>query len=1609
MHVAALIFNTCTRTKCRFPEAQSPFTHVAPPCGFEASAHSCSQLLWVLPQPLKGSTPFFLWALALQFSCFPALFVCSETTRFPPINPPLSIASDQLSLPSPNKAVAFHRNNKDIFAPLQFIRTFASHSSVSPKMSSVMTCTPLACMTANTKLKLSTMDQPTQSPVYELDIDVGPDVWSYTLEDFSWYRPGGYHPILLGDSLGPTGNKDRFKVVHKLGHGGFSTVWLCRDNDSGKWRAVKVLAAAVSNADCPDLKSIDRFKGIEPKVLEENHITLPLESFWMYGPNGRHLCLVLPFLGAPLDNLYHNYGHCPELIKDVSFQLTKSVEFLHSHGICHGDFRPANVLFRISDVVNDWTEEKLLEVMDPPSIVPILQTNPEYKGVQHIPGVPKYVVQKAHIDYNTGVSSTNITVSDFGLSYSSSEPHDGEEGTGIPAPYGAPECLFHQQQLLGPAADVWSLACTIMMIRVGQCPFGVDASLTDLVESMETIMGPLPEPYRGKWHEWKGGSLDTSIPASFDQEEEEELADQRFDSYGTRDFLHQKLLRPPLMTINKEQAKQIAEQDYHKNGGMLPNFVYKANYKDPSSLNEYRLPSEEVGQLLDLLRSVLHWDPKARATAATLLDHPWFGGRNRAAPSEMGTLDSTTGPEGSATTVRDASDIVQEIQASPDKVASVAAPSTPKKTPADNKTISPSASPNKRKSPGGEEPQDALDERPRKRTTTPENSPRRSPRVKKSPRKSYRSGRSRDAGSRRSKSPVPSGRDDDDSNITTTNNNNTTNNNHNTNSTSNSIQDNHAPQYAHDPKVTNVSVEPLEWYKPGGLHPVEIGEILNGRYRVAHKLGHGGFATIWLCEDLEGKKAKWKAIKILAATESTEDSPEVRSLHTLGHIEEEDLLKNHIIVPSDFFWIRDGPNGDHLCLAYPFLGSQTNWLAGYYGHCSELFKDIGFQMVRALAFLHSQNLCHGDFRPDNILLCLKDGVDQWPEEKLFEVLGQPERVPVEQTNPHYTGPTHIKNVPKYLVRRTFVGYDTGLCSTKIMVCDFGVAYPSTQPPTDLYGTGIPEVYAAPESLFGLQHMLGPGTDVWALAISIIKMHLGFFHFGERGGTPEEFIKTMEEAMGPLPEPYRAEWFKRCPRDESQPDDPSKPVAGYHDPAQKQRRAEQTFEETGQVELPWLRDRLLLERRLRITSEQARDVSEQEDPFSSGVLPAHGKPVSSFDKTVEPHKCTLTLDEANDLYDLLMRVFRWDPKDRASAEEVLDHPWFGARNKSRETLSSPPRTPTRKTDTVTPTTPSSSARKRKSLDVVDPEEDGVDQSPPKKSKPSPTTGKCTPIRRTPVSREKGRNPRSNRGSVSPRARASMTNNNNNSGVQGRNPVPEVCSSSEVVDTGSNSKPGTPQLEKRRKSMDDMDNLEEEFEPVGGSPPKKTKTPEGHPSDRLDGFDAEDRISPLSSRVSSPSPRRLSQRRQSAFTSPLSSPSLIATPSQPILPSPPSTPVPNSGASDKVEVHASRTGNSPQAGKDDMEYTTPRSPEPVVEDPLTTDATISPTSPKAEPPGNYEASPSSPKACFRVGGVVDIGSSEETRQLEKEETTAEAGARTALETASRLPALRATRRG
>jgi hypothetical protein len=62
-------------------------------------------------------------------------------------------------------------------------------------------------------------------------------------------------------------------------------------------------------------------------------------------------------------------------------------------------------------------------------------------------------------------------------------------------------------------------------------------------------------------------------------------------------------------------------------------------------------------------------------------------------------------------------------------------------------------------------------------------------------------------------------------------------------------------------------------YKKGGYHPVNIGDVYRGRYRVLKKLGWGHFSTVWLVRDSDAMR--YAALKIVKSASHYTEAAQV--------------------------------------------------------------------------------------------------------------------------------------------------------------------------------------------------------------------------------------------------------------------------------------------------------------------------------------------------------------------------------------------------------------------------------------------------------------------------------------------------------------------------------------------------------------------------------------------------------------------------------------------------------------------------------------------------------------------------------------------------------------
>ncbi|KID84803.1 Protein kinase-like domain protein [Metarhizium guizhouense ARSEF 977] len=332
----------------------------------------------------------------------------------------------------------------------------------------------------------------------------------FLFEKLIYYQPKGLHPIDLGDEL----HDHRFRVIHKLGHGGSSTVWLCRDQSKDRpvYVAVKVFQAGFTETECRELLMFKvKDEGIDD---QEHYLCLPKERFISKSPNGTHLCLVFPVLGPTVDqaaSIFEEEQNSSSILRTISRSIIEALATLHRRGICHAgmvreytpiafqlteswpDFRPANILLGLQSLDGLPEEQVLAQLGEPEG--EIIQIREDSLPTPEIPYAPKYLIYPVDF-YDTSPSFIlpRAVVIDFGQAVEAA----GEKAPpGIPANYAAPEVI--RQGCGGQEMDLWSLACTLFEVRVGQQLFNVPQLIgVDERDYEDEISSVLGKPGHGR-------------------------------------------------------------------------------------------------------------------------------------------------------------------------------------------------------------------------------------------------------------------------------------------------------------------------------------------------------------------------------------------------------------------------------------------------------------------------------------------------------------------------------------------------------------------------------------------------------------------------------------------------------------------------------------------------------------------------------------------------------------------------------------------------------------------------------------------------------------------------------------------------------------------------------------------------------------------------------------------------------------------------------------------------------------------------------------------------------------------------------------------------------
>lgn len=317
---------------------------------------------------------------------------------------------------------------------------------------------------------------------------------------------------------------ERYFVEEKFWISSRCAVWLCWDLSAKQ----KVVLKMSTNLKCESMDfrfELDMLKMVheeKPEDLRKERIIKVFGDFEFMPSEGR-FCIVLESMYCDLSHLLETKGKLPlGLIRAIIKQILEGLEYLHSCDIIHTDIKPANIVL-------SWEKD---------------------------------------------MQSLSVKIIDFG---NACLTDDKAEDVIQTPPYRSPEVWLEIDY--DKPADIWSTACLIFELAVGQLLFNSadNADYSRCEDHLATIMellGPIPREILSR----------------------SQLEEEYFDEEG--------------------QLKNVPE---------LNEFSL-----EDTLMQTYEFPRQHAKELAEFMLPMLELEPTKRATATQCLQHPWLNWKTNA-------------------------------------------------------------------------------------------------------------------------------------------------------------------------------------------------------------------------------------------------------------------------------------------------------------------------------------------------------------------------------------------------------------------------------------------------------------------------------------------------------------------------------------------------------------------------------------------------------------------------------------------------------------------------------------------------------------------------------------------------------------------------------------------------------------------------------------------------------------------------------------------------------------------------------------------------------------------------------------------------------------------
>eukprot|EP01134_Creolimax_fragrantissima_P004204 CFRG4204T1 len=276
-------------------------------------------------------------------------------------------------------------------------------------------------------------------------------------------------PLSTGEST-PKCKKmtiDDFELGKIIGDGSFAVVYLATEKKTGKQFAIKVL----EKAHVVKEKKV-KYVTLEKNVFEKLNSHPSFVRLYYTFHDARRLYYVLSYAeNGELLHYIRKLGSFQEACaKHYAAEMVVALEYMHSQGIIHRDFKPENILLG-SDMhlrITDFGTAKIL-AQPPPKLVSQTQVPSSPKMENQSLSVSDSVHDVMHEEGARKYNPSRVSVCEGTMDKNNCEEASRRSSFVGTAEYVSPELLKNKQTSM--ASDLWALGCIIYQIIAGRPPF----------------------------------------------------------------------------------------------------------------------------------------------------------------------------------------------------------------------------------------------------------------------------------------------------------------------------------------------------------------------------------------------------------------------------------------------------------------------------------------------------------------------------------------------------------------------------------------------------------------------------------------------------------------------------------------------------------------------------------------------------------------------------------------------------------------------------------------------------------------------------------------------------------------------------------------------------------------------------------------------------------------------------------------------------------------------------------------------------------------------------------------------------------------------------------